>query len=88
MAQDFPVNARQMGGRPLASDSPLWQTLFPLQQLRIDGRVPVEKSAQYLTQMRLTPAKELIAVAFGPAPGNGVESAGFKALVDYLVSKG
>ena len=88
MAQDVSLNARQTGGRSLGGDSPLWQTLFPTKELRIDGRVPVDKSAQYLTQMRLNPTKELMAVAFSPEPGTGTESAGFKLLVDHLVAKG
>ena len=78
--------ARQAGGRTVASDSPLWQVLFPTNELRIDGRVPVEKSAQYLTQVRLNPSKELRAAAFSPAPA--VDAAGFHALKTHLLSKG
>ncbi|TFY59956.1 hypothetical protein EVJ58_g5444 [Rhodofomes roseus] len=88
MAQDVSLNARQSGGRMLGDDSPLWQTLFPSKELRIDGRVPVDKSAQYLTQMRLNPSKELTAVAFSPEPGPGIESTGFKLLIDHLIAKG
>ncbi|PCH44335.1 hypothetical protein WOLCODRAFT_133175 [Wolfiporia cocos MD-104 SS10] len=88
MAQNVSLNARQMGGRILGGDSPLWQTLFPSKELRIDGRVPVEKSAQYLTQMRLNSSKELIAVAFSPEPGGGIENIGFKTLADHLLAKG
>ncbi|KAI1793536.1 hypothetical protein LXA43DRAFT_220280 [Ganoderma leucocontextum] len=84
--QEVAVVARHSGGRTLGSDSPLWQTLFPSKELRIDGRVPVEKSAQYLTQVRLNPSKELIAVAFSPAPG--VDAVGFHALKSHLLSKG
>ncbi|GBE86451.1 Transcription factor bye1 [Sparassis crispa] len=87
MAQEVSVDARQMGGRTL--DNPLlWQTLFPTRELRIDGRVPVEKSAQYLTQMRLNPTKELIAAAFSPVVVPGFESQGFKNLVEHLTTKG
>ena len=84
--QEVAVTARQAGGRTLGSDSPLWQTLFPSKELRIDGRVPVEKSAQYLTQVRLNPSKELIAVAFSSMPS--MDSAGFNALKSHLLSKG
>ncbi len=84
--QEVAVVARQAGGRTLGSDSPLWQSLFPNRELRIDGRVPVEKSAQYLTQVRLNPSKELIAVAFSPATGSN--PIGFDALKNHLVSKG
>ena len=84
--QEVAVIARQAAGRALGSDSPLWQTLFPSKELRIDGRVPVEKSAQYLTQVRFNPSKELIAVAFSPAPGT--ENTGFHALKSHLLSKG
>ncbi|OCH87397.1 hypothetical protein OBBRIDRAFT_759875 [Obba rivulosa] len=86
LAQEVSLVARQGGGRTLGHDSPLWRTLFPSLQLRIDGRVPVDKSAAYLTQTRLNPTKELIAAAFSPAPGT--DSSGFKTLMDYLVSKG
>ena len=88
MAQDVSLIARQTGGRILGGDSPLWQTLFPSKELRIDGRVPVDKSAQYLTQMRLNPSKELMAVAFSPEPSLDTESTGFKLLIDHLVAKG
>ncbi|KAI0350712.1 hypothetical protein OH77DRAFT_1412629 [Trametes cingulata] len=84
--QEVAVVARQTGGRTLGNDSPLWQTLFPSKELRIDGRVPVEKSAQYLTQVRLNPTKELIAVAFSPAAGS--DPSGFHAVKSHLVSKG
>ncbi|EJF64119.1 hypothetical protein DICSQDRAFT_100770 [Dichomitus squalens LYAD-421 SS1] len=84
--QEVAVTARQAGGRILGSDSPLWQTLFPSKELRIDGRVQVEKSAQYLTQVRLNPSKELIAVAFSAAPS--MDTTGFNALKSHLVSKG
>ncbi|KZT09941.1 uncharacterized protein LAESUDRAFT_694467 [Laetiporus sulphureus 93-53] len=86
--QNVSLNARQTGGRTLEGDSPLWHTLFPSSELRIDGRVPVDKSAQYLTQMRLNPSKELIAVAFSPEPGPSLESPGFNALIDHLIAKG
>ncbi|KZT71961.1 hypothetical protein DAEQUDRAFT_80269 [Daedalea quercina L-15889] len=88
MAQNVSLNARQSGGRELGGDSPLWQTLFPSKELRIDGRVPMDKSAQYLMQMRLNPTKELIAVAFSPESGPGIESEGFKLLIDHLIAKG
>ena len=84
--QEVAVVARQSGGRSLGSDSALWQTLFPSKELRIDGRVPVEKSAHYLTQVRFNPSKELIAVAFSPAPE--ADAAGFHALKSHLLSKG
>ncbi|EMD38932.1 hypothetical protein CERSUDRAFT_104220, partial [Gelatoporia subvermispora B] len=86
LAQEVSLVARQGGGRPLGNDSPLWRALFPSPQLRIDGRVPVDKSAAYLTQTRLNPTKELIAVAFSPAPGTDVS--GFQTLIDYLITKG
>ncbi|EED81881.1 predicted protein [Postia placenta Mad-698-R] len=88
MAQEVSLSACQVGGRDINHEPLLWQTLFPAKALRIDGRVPVEKSAQYLTQMRLNPTKELIAVAFSPDTGTGAEFIGFKALVDHLVAKG
>ncbi|KAI0644219.1 hypothetical protein C8Q79DRAFT_974759 [Trametes meyenii] len=84
--QEVAVVARQAGGRTLGSDSPLWQTLFPSRELRIDGRVPVEKSAQYITQVRLNPTKELVAAAFSSAQGN--DPSGFHAVKNHLLSKG
>lgn len=84
--QETPVVARQMGGRTLGADSLLWKTLFPSELLRIDGRVPVENSAKFLLQIRMNPAKELIAVAFEPtARGNDT---GFRILTDFLIAKG
>ena len=83
--QETPVVARQMAGRPLEADSPLWKVLFPSDFLRIDGRVPVDKSAQFLLQIRMNPSKELVAVAFSPASAN---DSGFKILTDFLIAKG
>lgn len=83
--QEVAVIARQTGGRTLGHHSPLWRTLFPSGELRIDGRVPVEKSAQYLTQVRLNPTKELIAAAFSPA--DGTDPSGFHAVKNHLLSK-
>ena len=77
--------ARQMGGRSIASDSLLWRTLFPSELLRIDGRVPVDKSSQFLLQMRMNSAKELIGVTF--SPGSESSDAGFHILTDFLIAK-
>jgi hypothetical protein len=81
--QETPVVARQMGGRKIDAPSALWQTLFPSAQLRIDGRVPVDKSSQYLLQTRMNATKELIAVAFSPQEGESK----FHGLLEYLVTK-
>ncbi|KAG7444961.1 uncharacterized protein BT62DRAFT_933372, partial [Guyanagaster necrorhizus] len=83
---ETPIVARQMGGRPIEVGSPLWRTLFPTDLLRIDGRVPVDKSAQFLLQVRLNPSKELIGVAFMPAP-DAIDN-GFMVFADFLVGKG
>ncbi|KAI0788754.1 hypothetical protein C8Q75DRAFT_767793 [Abortiporus biennis] len=83
--QEVSLVARQVGGRTLGGGSPLWHTLFPTEVLRIDGRVPVANSAQYLTQMRLNPAKELIAAAF--SPDSEGSKAGFDALSNHLINK-
>lgn len=63
------VQARQVGGQPIDSTSPQWNILFPAPspQLRIEGRVPVNDSAKYMTQNRLNVSRELIVVAFTPA---------------------
>jgi hypothetical protein len=81
--QETPVVAKQAAGRRLEPTSTLWKTLFPAVQLRIDGRVPVDKSSQYLLQMRLNSSKELIAVAFTP----NAEDYKFQALLNYLEAK-
>ncbi|KAI0035297.1 hypothetical protein K488DRAFT_43521, partial [Vararia minispora EC-137] len=60
------IFARQIGGKTIEPDSALWRTLFPSEQLRIDGRVPVAHSSKYLMDSRMAPAKELIAVTFTP----------------------
>ncbi|SJL03788.1 uncharacterized protein ARMOST_07145 [Armillaria ostoyae] len=83
---ETPIVARQMGGRPIEVGSPLWRTLFPADLLRIDGRVPVDKSAQFLLQVRLNPSKELIGVAFMPAPD--ATDNGFMVFADFLIGKG
>ena len=84
--QETRVVARQMGGRSLAAESLLWKTLFPSELLRIDGRVPVDKSSQFLLQMRMNPTKELIGVAF--SPGSDASSTPFSILADFLIAKG
>ncbi|KAJ6610202.1 hypothetical protein B0H10DRAFT_2061219, partial [Mycena sp. CBHHK59/15] len=84
--QETPVVARQIGGRPIEFESSLWRTLFPSELLRIDGRVPVDKSAQFLLQTRMNSTKELIAVAFSPGSPSG--SVGFQILTDFLIAKG
>ncbi|KAJ2930852.1 hypothetical protein H1R20_g6255, partial [Candolleomyces eurysporus] len=84
--QETPMAARQIGGTPLLPDSLLWKTLFPSDHLRIDGRVPVDNSAKYLLQMRLSSAKELYAVVLSPA--SEADEDAFKALSDFLTSKG
>ena len=83
--QDTSLVARQIGGKPIQSDSPLWHTLFPTDLLRIEGRVPIDKSLQYLLQMRLNPVKELCAVALSPV--DEASEKGFKTFCDFLISK-
>jgi hypothetical protein len=83
--QETSLIARQVAGRPLAADSLLWKTLFPSDQLRIEGRVPVENSIKYLLQMRLNATKELYAAAFVPASLTHEED--FKIFSNFLISK-
>ena len=82
---EIPVLARQIGGRSMEHGSPLWKTLFPSVQLRIDGRVPIDRSAQFLLQMRMNASKELVAVAFSPPTEQ--QNGPFKFLIDYLLGK-
>ncbi|KAJ7577052.1 hypothetical protein C8J56DRAFT_972207 [Mycena floridula] len=84
--QETPVTARQIGGRKLDGDSALWKALFPSDLLRIDGRVPVDKSSQFLLQVRMNTTKELMAVAFSPA--SATSDSGFRILTDFLIAKG
>ncbi|KAH9166816.1 hypothetical protein EDB89DRAFT_2001434 [Lactarius sanguifluus] len=83
--QELRVDARQIGGRGLASDSPLWRTLFPIDHLRIDGRVAVGSSANYLLASRLNSAKELIAVAWTPM--SDADMAVLQTLKTFLINK-
>ncbi|KAF8265067.1 transcription factor S-II, central domain-containing protein [Lactarius quietus] len=83
--QELRVDARQIGGRGLAADSPLWRTLFPIEHLRIDGRVAVGSSAQYLLASRLNSAKELIAVAWTPV--SDADMTVLKTLKTFLINK-
>ncbi|TFK61925.1 hypothetical protein BDN72DRAFT_849198 [Pluteus cervinus] len=78
------VVARQIAGRSLGHESPLWRTLFPSELVKIDGRVPVADSCKFLLQMSMNASKELLSVAFNPVPGD----TGFKDLSDYLRGKG
>lgn len=83
--QQTAVNAKLVGGRSLEQDSPLWKTLFPSGELRIDGRVPVKNSEAYLLQSRLNSSKELIAVAL--MPNSDDDRNGFQTLSDFLINK-
>lgn len=83
--QELRVDARQIGGRGLSSDSPLWRTLFPIDHLRIDGRVAVGSSAQYLLASRLNSAKELLAVAWTPV--SDADMAVLQTLKTFLINK-
>ncbi|KAF4593002.1 hypothetical protein EYR38_008709 [Pleurotus pulmonarius] len=84
--QETPVVGRQVGGRTLAPESLLWKTLFPSDILRIEGRVPVDKSAEYLLQMRMNASKELISAAFSPATEQ--DTAPLQVISDFLIGKG
>jgi len=85
VSQETTLVARQIGGKPLGADSPLWKTLFPSDILRIEGRVPVENSIKYLVQMRMNSSKELYAVAFVPAGPQDEND--FKTFNNFLISK-
>lgn len=83
--QETTLVARQIAGRPLGADSPLWQTLFPADVLRIEGRVPVENAIKYLMQMRFNPTKELLAAAFAPSTLDARTD--FDAFCNFLITK-
>lgn len=83
--QETTLVARQIGGKSLPADSPLWKTLFPSDVLRIEGRVPVDNAIKYLVQMRMNPTKELYAAAFIPAGPQNEED--FKSFNTFLISK-
>ncbi len=83
--QETTLVARQIGGKPLSADSPLWKTLFPSEVLRVEGRVPVDNSVKYLVQMRLNPTKELYGVVFVPSEPQNEND--FNAFNNFLISK-
>ncbi|KAF9530425.1 hypothetical protein CPB83DRAFT_850893 [Crepidotus variabilis] len=83
--QETSLVARQIGGKSLPDDSSLWKTLFPVDVLRVEGRVPVDNSLKYLVQMRMNPTKELYAVALTPANPENEED--FKTFNNFLLSK-
>ncbi|GJJ11332.1 hypothetical protein Clacol_005564 [Clathrus columnatus] len=78
------VQARQVGGRPIDSTSPQWNILFPSPQLRIEGRVPVNDSAKYMTQNRLNISRELVVVVFNPLD----ERKEYDELLSILINRG
>jgi SPOC domain len=83
--QETPMTAKQIAGPSLGANSLLWKTLFPNDHLRIDGRVQVKKSTEYLTSVRFDTRKELYAVVFSPATEQ--DEGSFKALSDFLIQK-
>ncbi|KAI0046493.1 hypothetical protein FA95DRAFT_1560046 [Auriscalpium vulgare] len=83
--QEIRVDARPVGGRSLEPNSVLWQTLFPVDHLRIDGRVPVPASSQYLLQSRMNSTKELVAVVF--STDTEADQTALRSLSDYLLAK-
>ena len=85
MPQETTLTARQVGGRHLAPESPLWRTLFPSDLLTIEGRVPVDNSSKYLLQMRLNATKELVATAFSPT--SEASENNFNNFSNFLISK-
>ena len=78
------VGSRQIGGRTIDSSSSLWQTLFP-GNISIKGRVRVGVASSYIVQMRLTPSRELAAVAF--TPSNDAEKEEFDKILSMLKEK-
>ena len=80
------VVARQLSGQTIESGSPLWKVLFPSVEAKIDGRVPVDKSSQYLLTTQLNVSKELICVCLEPPPSS--DGSQFKELLTFLVTKG
>ncbi|KXN87405.1 Transcription factor bye1 [Leucoagaricus sp. SymC.cos] len=83
--QSTTVFAKQVGGRSLGYDSLAWKTLFPSQELRIDGRVDIQNSSNFLTQIRMNPTKELIAAAFYPVSEDVKHE--FDALNEYFKAR-
>ncbi len=79
------VIAKQIGGRSLTNSSSAWKALFPSPDARVDGRVPVPNSSQYLINMRLNATKELVAVCLQPESEE--HFAKFNELFGFLVNK-
>jgi len=80
------VFARQVGGTRLGENPATWRLLFTAATIRIDGRVPVPNSTQYLLTMRMTANKELVATALFPQSASDVGA--FRQLFEFLYSRG
>ncbi|KAF5362569.1 hypothetical protein D9756_002357 [Leucocoprinus leucothites] len=83
--QSTTVIAKQIGGRSLGHQSLLWKTLIPVEDLRIEGRVATKDSEEFLTQVRLNPTRELIAVAFSPVSEEMKPD--FEGLIEFFKSR-
>ena len=79
------VIARQIGGRAADTESAVWKVLFPNTETRIDGRVPVDRSSQYLLNNCMNVTKELIAVYFSPS--TEADTAKLEELRRFLIGK-
>ncbi|KZT59026.1 hypothetical protein CALCODRAFT_211768 [Calocera cornea HHB12733] len=79
------VVARQVGGPKLAKDHMAWDLLFTSATIRIEGRVPVPSSTEYLLNMRMSANKELVAIALSPRSASDENS--FGQLFEFLYSR-
>ncbi|KZP01442.1 hypothetical protein CALVIDRAFT_547838 [Calocera viscosa TUFC12733] len=80
------VVAHQIGGPKLDEDPATWNLLFTSTTIRIDGRVPVPSSTEYLLNMRMSASKELVAISLSPQ--SAPDEIGFRQLFELLYSRG
>ncbi|WVQ68540.1 uncharacterized protein L199_006749 [Kwoniella botswanensis] len=90
LSKIIPPMCLRLTCRPSSSSSSSidWNLLLPHKTIEITGRVPTANSLQYLSDMRLNPAKELITVAFS-SDGNAKdeEILTWEEMVDYHISR-
>ena len=65
---------------------PQWNMLLPHDPVAITGRVPVKASLAYLSESRLNPTRELLAVIFSPS-GTEEELEQWNELINFHIAK-
>ncbi|ORY29695.1 hypothetical protein BCR39DRAFT_588270 [Naematelia encephala] len=79
------MDARLISAR---SVQPPWSLLLPHPTVDITGRVPIKSSLKFLSESRLSPAKELITVAFSlDGDASAEQRARWEHLVEFHLSR-